>query len=148
MTTFTTRTIAAKLLGDEAVDTNAKAATREVRKFLRADAVAAGGQVGIDTPGKGGRYTLDLKVAEVKAMAKRFAAWQVAEAEAKAARAALKESLAKASPAAPSCEVDEASDEELDDDSTDEASGPSDEEIAAMLSDEDDEASDEDDDSE
>lgn len=139
MTTFTTRTIAEKLLGAEAVDTNPKAATREVRKFLRADTVAAGGTVGIDTPGKGGRYTLDLKVAEVRAMAKRFAAWQVAEAEAKAARAALKESLAKATPAAPACEDDPSTDEDTDDDSTDEASGPSDEEIAAMLADDEDE---------
>lgn len=139
MTTFTTRTIAEKLLGEDAVEANAKAATREVRKFLRADTVAAGGTVGIDTPGKGGRYTLELKAPEVKAMAKRFAAWQVAEAEAKAARAALKESLAKGTPAAPACEVDDSTDEEIDDDSTDEATGPSDEEIAAMLSDDEDE---------
>ncbi len=146
MTTYTTRTLAAKLLTDEVVDANPKAATREVRKFLRADTVAKGGKVGIDTPGKGGRYTLDLKVADVKAMAKRFAAWQVAEEKAKAERAALKAAqaaspieVADATDEDPTDEAPEATDEDLDDDASDEVAGPSDEEIAAMLSDEDDE---------
>lgn len=139
MTAYSTRAIATKLLGEEAVEANSKAATREVRKFLRADTVAKGGTVGVDTPGKGGRYSLELKAAEVKAMAKRFTAWQVAEEKAKAERAALKAAQA-ATPtiAAPACEDDPSTDEEIDDDSTDEVNGPSDAEIAAMLSDEDD----------
>lgn len=138
MTTFTTRTIAARLLGEDEVEANPKAATREVRKFLRADAVAAGGTVGVDTPGKGGRYTLDLKAPEVKAMAKRFAAWQVAEAKAKAERAALKEAQANTPTiAAPACEDDPSTDEDDDTESDEAPSGPSDEEIAAMLQDDD-----------
>lgn len=56
---------------------------RTLRKFLRSDARANGAA---DTlPGKGSRYAIEGKA--LAPMKKRFTAWQVAQAEAKAARA-------------------------------------------------------------
>lgn len=52
---------------------------RTLRKFLRHEAVEAGGQVGTDTPGKGKRYAIPAN--EVSKMHKRFESW--AEAKAK-----------------------------------------------------------------
>lgn len=124
MTTYTTRTLSTEVIGADD-----KTATRTLRKFLRDDTVAKGGKVGIDTPGKGGRYTLDLKAAELRSLKKRFAAWQVAQEEAKAARAAL---LADNAPKA-----DETPESPIEDDTDTALEGPSDEEIAAMLSDDD-----------
>lgn len=118
MANYTTATLAIELgLGE------GKAATRELRKFLRADARAAG--KGDTLPGKGGRYSIDLTKPQLRAMGKKLAEWQKAEAEAKAARAAA---LAAAKGSAP---IDDAPEV----DSTDEVAGPSDEEIAAMLAD-------------
>lgn len=117
MTTYTTRTLAEAVIGDDG-----KAATRTLRKFLRDDTVAQGGQVGIDTPGKGGRYALDMKATELRAMKKRFAAWQVAQEEAKAARAALL--------------ADKAPIEDEADDTDKKVEGPTDEEIAELIADE------------
>ncbi len=57
---------------------------RTLRKFLRADARAAG--QGDTLPGKGSRYSLEGK--DLAPMRKRFKAWTAAEAEARAARAA------------------------------------------------------------
>ena len=57
---------------------------RTLRKFLRSDARARNAA---DTlPGKGSRYALEGK--DLAPMKKRFAAWQVAQAEEKAERAA------------------------------------------------------------
>lgn len=126
MTTYTTRTLAVEVIGDEG-----KAATRELRKFLRADAVAKGGRVGVDTPGKGGRYTLDLTKPQLRAMIKRFTAWQVAQEAEKAKRAEALEAAKKVT-------VTETVDEVETDNEDNEVEGPTDEEIAAMLSDEDD----------
>lgn len=108
MTAYTTRTLAEIIIGEGAVEENAKAATRTLRKFLRAETVAKGGKVGTDTPGKGGRYQIDLNKREVTAMAKRFAAWQKAEEEAAKAR---RDALAKIAKPAASVEVEAASDE-------------------------------------
>lgn len=131
MTAYSTRALSEAVIGSDD-----KASTRTLRKFLRADAVAKGGKVGIDTPGKGGRYTLDLNKRELTALAKRFAAWQVAEEEAKAKRAA--DLAAKGAIILP---TDDSSDEDAlaeNEESDNAPEGPSDEEIAAMLSDEDD----------
>lgn len=122
MPTYTTATLAEALgLGE------GKSATRELRKFLRTDFKARE----VATPGKGGRYAIDLTKRDLTAMGKRLAAWQKAEAEAKAARAALLAGKVDSTPeAAPASIEDDA------DDASDEVAGPSDEEIAAMLADE------------
>lgn len=57
---------------------------RTLRKFLRSDARAAG--QGDTLPGKGSRYAIEGKA--LAPLKKRFGAWQVAQAEAKAERAA------------------------------------------------------------
>lgn len=46
---------------------------RTLRKFLRSEVKEAGGQIGEDTPGKGGRYSIESR--SVKGLAKRFGAW-------------------------------------------------------------------------
>lgn len=125
MTAYTTRDLAAALIDD--ADDNPKAAGRTLRKFLRAEAVSNGGAVGVDTPGKGGRYTIELNKRELTAMGKRFAKWAEAEEEAKAARAALKAELATKVPA-PVEDADEAEDA---------YEGPSDDDIASLLEDDD-----------
>jgi hypothetical protein len=144
MTTYTSATLAAAIMGDEAVDTNKKAATRIIRKFLRDE--LGGGKAVV---GKGSRYALDYNKREITAMAKRFKAWEVAQDEAKALR---KEALEAAkAPAKPSIAElvkptgvdpltlsdDEYDDEEIDEDDDKPATGPTDEEIAAMLEDDD-----------
>ena len=57
---------------------------RTLRKFLRAD--ARGRNAADSLPGKGSRYALEGK--DLAPMRKRFNAWQVAQAEARAERAA------------------------------------------------------------
>lgn len=144
MTAYDTTALAAAILGDDAIETNRKSATRTLRKFLRADAVAKGGKVGTDTPGKGGRYQIDLNKRDLTAMAKRFKAWQEAEEKAAEARKAARD---VATPAAPEAAAD--ADEvmiEAEGEATDEAAGPSDEDLATMLEEIEDEATDEDDD--
>jgi hypothetical protein len=126
MTTYTTRALATEVIGDDG-----KAATRTLRKFLRDRAVEAGGAVGIDTPGKGGRYALDFTKPQLRKLIKDFGAWQVAQEEAKAARAALLADKATETPEEP---IEDEAPEAPEGDT--EAEGPSDEEIAAMLSDE------------
>lgn len=112
MTTYTTRTLAEKLIGDDT-----KQATRTLRKFLRDDLGEGKAVVG-----KGGRYALELKAVELRAMGKRFAAWETAQEEAKIARAAEMKAKAEAP---------------ITDEADTEAASPTDEEIAAMLSDDD-----------
>lgn len=126
MTTHTTRTLAQEIIGDDS-----KGATRELRKFLRADAVAKGGKVGVDTPGKGGRYTIDLNKRELTAMTKRFKAWQVQQEE-EAAKRAEARNTAKATESPIAVEADT---EDEGDTSLDTVEGPTDEEIAEMLTD-------------
>lgn len=59
---------------------------RNLRKFLRSDAKA---NDAADTlPGKGSRYSLDGSKRSLNSLKKRFDAWQVAEAKARAERAA------------------------------------------------------------
>lgn len=134
--TYTTRTLAEALLPD-ATEANPKAATRTLRKFLR-DELGEGKAV----VGKGGRYALEYGAPELRSLKKKFAAWEIAQEEAKAARA---EALAAAK--APKVEADNTpiEDDGVDDDFEPESDeevegteGPTDEEIAAMLSDEDD----------
>lgn len=121
MTDYTTRTLAEKIM-PEAAEKNIKGATRELRKFLR-DELGDGRAV----VGKGNRYALSYNAKEITALKKKFAAWQVAQQEAAAARRAARDEAAKIT-------VEDAP-EVIEDDATDEAQGPSDEEIAAMLSD-------------
>lgn len=132
MTTYDTTALAQAIIGEDAVEANRKAATRTLRKFLRADFA----EKELRTPGKGGRYSIDLNKRELTAMTKRFKAWQEQQEAEKAARAeALK--VAKAPKAEEAPEEPEApeTDEELEDDN--ELEGPTDEEIAAMLADDD-----------
>lgn len=78
---------------------------RTLRKFLRAD---ARNRDAADTlPGKGARYAIERKA--VQGLKKRFGAWQVAEAQAKAERAAkAAQELAEGEVTdAPEVEVDE-----------------------------------------
>jgi hypothetical protein len=49
---------------------------RTLRKFLRHEAAEKGGVVGEDTPGKGGRYSIEAN--KVAGLTKRFATWQEA----------------------------------------------------------------------
>jgi hypothetical protein len=72
MTTATPKEIAAQF------GTSAKT----LRKFLRQEAKDAG----VETPGKGGRWAIERKT--LRSLRKRFDAWQIAQAEAKAARLA------------------------------------------------------------
>lgn len=126
MTTYTTRTLAEALM-PEAAETNIKAATRTLRKFLR-DELGNGGAV----VGKGSRYSLDYNKRELTALGKKLKAWEIAQEEAKAARAAA---LAALKPEA--TETDTEPEGDNDDNADEAAEGPTDEEIAAMLSDED-----------
>jgi predicted transcriptional regulator len=59
---------------------------KTLRKFLRFQAKEAGGEVGVDTPGKGKRYSFEPK--EVKSIKKQYADWSAAQAAARAARLA------------------------------------------------------------
>lgn len=130
--TYTTRTLAEAMIPD--ADDNIKAATRTLRKFLR-DELGEGKAV----VGKGGRYALEYGAPELRSLKKKFAAWEIAQAEAKIARA---EALAAAKSPKPAIEAetdieddaDNMDDELIEDEG---AEGPTDEEIAAMLSDDD-----------
>lgn len=73
MAQFTTTEVAEKF------DTS----TRTLRKFLRADAREQG--TADSLPGKGARYSIEGKA--LAPMKKRFATWQVAQAEERKARA-------------------------------------------------------------
>lgn len=135
--TYTTATLTAALMGDDATATPAarKANTRTVRKFLRDE--LGGGKAVV---GKGARYALEYGAPELRAMKKKFAAWEIAQEEAKKARAAALEAAktAKAEEIAPEpAESDNADDAPEGDDSDELPEGPSDEEIAAMIADED-----------
>lgn len=66
MTTMTTKEVSEQL-GTE---------PRTLRKFLRAEAIEAGGKIGENTPGKGGRYSLEKR--EFRALQKRFEKWSEA----------------------------------------------------------------------
>lgn len=125
MTTYTTATLAEQIM-PEAAENNIKTATRTLRKFLR-DELGEGKAV----VGKGGRYALDYNKREITALKKKFAAWEIAQAEAKAARAAALEAAKTPKPAIEA----ETDIEDNEPEGDNEAEGPSDEEIAAMLSD-------------
>lgn len=133
--TYTTRTLAEAMIDN--ADDNIKAATRTLRKFLR-DELGEGKAV----VGKGGRYALEYGAPELRSLKKKFAAWEIAQAEAKAARAeALEAAKALKVDIVPETDIedDEPIEDEADntDDEAEEANGPTDEEIAEMLSDED-----------
>jgi hypothetical protein len=130
MTTYTTRTLAEKIMPTDAEE-NIKGATRTLRKFLR-DTLGEGKAV----VGKGGRYALEYNAKEITALKKQFKSWTITQEEEKAKRAALREEI-NASRALASNEDDTATDEEIIDEGDESPEGPSDEEIAAMLSDED-----------
>lgn len=144
MTQYSTATLAIAIMGEDAVTDNRKGATRILRKFLR-DEMGEGKSV----VGKGGRYALDMNKREITAMGKRFRAWEVAQEEAKAARAealaALKAPKASVNAVAEDAvrggssvnaiilPTDDEGTEDIDDES--EIDGPTDEEIAALLED-------------
>jgi len=123
MAIYTTRTLAAEIL-PEALEANAKAATRTLRKFLR-DELGEGKAV----VGKGNRYALDYNKREINALKKKFAAWEIAQAEAqKARREALAAKITNEAPVedtAPETDIEDNDDAALE--------GPTDEEIAEML---------------
>jgi hypothetical protein len=50
---------------------------RTLRKFLRHEVTQAGGKVGEDTPGKGGRYSLEAR--QMKGLTARFQEWAEAK---------------------------------------------------------------------
>jgi hypothetical protein len=134
MTTYNTATLAAAILGEDAVDTNKKSATRELRKFLRDDMGEGKAVVG-----KGGRYALDLTKVQVNAMKKRFKAWEIAQAEAKDARRAALEAAATAKGSEAIILADEGDEDALEANEAADAgvTGPTDAEIAEMLEDDD-----------
>lgn len=127
---YSTSDLAGIFLGDEAIETNKKAATRTTRRFLR-DTLGEGKAV----VGKGGRYNLPYTKREVTALKKKFDTWKAADEEAKAQRAEALAATRKGK------DADEAiilpADNEIDDEALaeNEASdaGPSDDEIAAMM---------------
>lgn len=132
--TYTTTTLAAAIMGDDAIATPAakKANTRTLRKFLR-DELGEGKAV----VGKGARYALEYGAPELRAMKKKFAAWEIAQEEAKKARAEALEA-AKAVKSEEIAEDPAETDiEDNEDEGDDMPEGPSDEEIAAMLADDD-----------
>jgi hypothetical protein len=137
MALYDTTALALAIIGEEKVTTNRKSATRTLRKFLRTDFKARE----VATPGKGGRYAIELKAAELRSMKKRFADWAAAEAKAQAERREL-----LAAKVAPKTAGEQAADEapEVVEDAPEDApeviEGPSDEELAEMLADLDDEA--------
>lgn len=136
MADYTTRTLAEKIM-PAAAEANMKSATRTLRKFLR-DELGQGKAV----VGKGNRYALTYTAKEITTLKKKFAAWEIAQAEAQQAR---RDALAAKVKAPEIIEDDpqQRTDEEIDlDEASDEEltlEGPSDEEIAAMLSDDDEE---------
>lgn len=129
---YGTTELATEIMGEDKVNENRKAATRTLRKFLR-DEMGEGKSV----VGKGGRYALELKAAELRALTKKFAAWEIAQEEAKAARAEVLAALkgAKAPTEAVILPTDDEGTEDINDGDDTAPEGPSDNEIAAMLAD-------------
>lgn len=127
MTQYNTTTLAVAIMGEEAVETNRKAATRTLRKFLR-DELGDGKAV----VGKGARYALDYNKRELTALTKKFKAWEIAQEEAKIAR---REALEAAK--APKVDKTPESPIEDDADNTDEAGddemNPDEGDIDAMI---------------
>lgn len=123
-TVYSTKGLAQEIMGKDD-----KSATRELRKFLRAKAVAEGGRVGTDTPGKGGRYAIEMTKRDITAMKKAFTAWQAEQAEAAKARAELK----VAQTAAKAQEIAEAPEEVEMTESDIELEGPAEGDIDSML---------------
>lgn len=135
--TYTTATLTATLMGDDAIDTPAakKANTRTVRKFLRDE--LGGGKAVV---GKGARYALEYGAPELRSMKKKFAAWEIAQEEAKQARREALEAAkgAKAEEVAlDDTNEDDAPETDIEDDADEALEGPSDEEIAEMIASED-----------
>lgn len=129
MTTYNTTDLAIAIMGEDAIEANRKGATRTLRKFLRTDFAAKEMQ----TPGKGGRYSIDLNKRDLTSMAKRFSAWQLQqEEEANARREAKGNAIIDEAPIK-GAEGDDEAVIEFDADASDEVDGPSDEEIAGML---------------
>lgn len=98
MTQFTTTEVAEKF----------ETTSRTLRKFLRADARAAG--KGDTLPGKGSRYAIEGK--DLASMRKRFKTWQAAEAQARKERAEKAAAEAEAQVETDD-EVEEPTDEDL-----------------------------------
>lgn len=65
---------------------------KTLRRFLRAQVRAAGGQVGVHTPGQGGRYAFGPE--EIEGIKAQFAEWMTQKEAAKAAREAAAEEIA------------------------------------------------------
>jgi len=133
MTTYTTRTLAEKLMPTDAEE-NIKGATRTLRKFLR-DTLGEGKAV----VGKGGRYALEYNAKEITALKKQFKSWTIAQEEEKAKRAALREEINSARIATAEETDATLAMNDIEDEGDESPEGPSDEEIAAMLSDDEEE---------
>lgn len=134
MATYNTTTLTAAIMGEESIADPAakKRNTRTLRKFLR-DELGNGKAV----VGKGARYSLDYKAAELRTLKKKFAAWEIAQEEAKQARAEAREAAMIAKAEDPAETVEDDTPEAAADDAPE---GPSDEEIAQMISEDDTEA--------
>jgi hypothetical protein len=129
-TVYDTTTLAAAIMGDDAIETNRKGATRTLRKFLRTDFAARE----LQTPGKGGRYAIEMTKPQLRAMTKRFAEWEIKQEEERKARAEALSAANAPKPAETPEEPIADTTPETDIEDT-EPEGPTDEEIAAMLSD-------------
>lgn len=133
MTTYDTTSLAQAIIGEEAVERNRKAATRTLRKFLRTDFAARE----LQTPGKGGRYAIEMNKTQLKAMTKRFAAWEVQQEEEKAKRqealAARKAPKADPEPETPETDNEAETDTEDDSDDTDMGDDPDEADLDAMI---------------
>lgn len=128
MADYTTRTLAEKIM-PAAAEANIKGATRTLRKFLR-DELGQGKAV----VGKGNRYALTYNAKEITALKKKFAAWEIAQAEAqKARRDALAAKIT--TPAIDDAPIEGAEIDDAPDADAPALEGPSDAEIAAMLAD-------------
>lgn len=123
MATYDTTTLATAIIGEDEVKANRKQATRTLRKFLRTDFKAREMQ----TPGKGGRYSIDLNKRDLNAMMRRFKAWQEAEAKAAEARKEARAPKVEETPA-----IVEDAPEEITDDADDDAD-PTEADLDAMI---------------
>lgn len=131
---YGTTELATAIMGEEKVSDDRKGATRTLRKFLR-DEMGEGKSV----VGKGGRYSLELKAAELRALTKKFAAWEIAQEEAKAARAEALAALKAPKAEAIALPADDEGTEDIDDGDDSPVEGPTDDEILAMMNGDDDE---------
>lgn len=67
----------ATILTAKEVASKLETTPKRLRKFLRSEVKSKGGTIGVDSPGKGGRW--EIPAASVKGLQKRFNAWVLVE---------------------------------------------------------------------